>query len=89
MNVIIFIFRIHQINKTCTDYEQCPDEASLIIREKNKCIIKCTLDGTNEYQYNGECITICPSHTKVNEDYICQICNTSICTSSKFKLDLE
>ena len=47
------------------------------------------MDGTNKYQYNGECLTICPPYIKANKDYICQISNTSICTSSKFKLDLE
>ena len=47
------------------------------------------MDGTNKYQCYRECIDVCPSHTKANEDYICQIYNTSICTSSKFKLDLE
>ena len=47
------------------------------------------MDGTNKYQCNGECITIYPSYTKANKYYICQISNTSIYSSSKFKLDLE
>ena len=74
---------------TCSEDEQCPDGASLIIRDKNKCISKCPLDGTNKYQYNGECLTICPSDTNANENFICQISNTSSCTSSEFKLNLE
>ncbi len=74
---------------TCSEDEQCPDGASLIIRDKNKCISKCPLDETNKYQYNGECLTICPPNTNATEDYICQISNTSSCTSSEFKLNLE
>ena len=39
----------------CTDDDQYPSEASLIIKTKNKCINKCTNDDINLYiyQYNG------------------------------------
>ena len=57
----------------CTDEEQCPQDARLIIREKEKCINKCSNDDTHTYQYNGECFTYCPIDTHPNIYNICQI----------------
>ena len=74
---------------TCTEDEQCPDDASLIIRKKNKCINKCLNDEENIYQYNGECISNCPNQTTPNEYFLCQINNISICSSSDYKLTLD
>ena len=36
----------------CTEDEQCPSDASLIIRTKEKCINKCSNDNTHIFQYN-------------------------------------
>ena len=74
---------------SCTEDEQCPNKPSLLVREKNKCISKCLDDDTYKYQYNGECVSYCPINTKGNENYICQLNNTAICSSSEFKLDLD
>ena len=74
---------------SCTEDSQCPIEANLIIRSKNKCISKCTNDDINIFQYNGECISVCPNGTEPNKKNICQISNTSICSLSDFTLDLE
>ena len=74
---------------SCTEDSQCPIEANLIIRSKNKCISKCTNDDINIFQYNGECLSVCPNGTEPNQKNICQISNTSICSLSDFTLDLE
>ena len=73
----------------CTDDEQCPNDASLIIRSKEKCINICSNDNTNIYQYNGECLSSCPEGTEPNSKNICQLVNFNICTTSEFKLNLE
>lgn len=74
---------------TCTEDFQCPKDASLLIRNKNKCINKCVNDDKYLYQYNSECLSICPSGTKPNENNICQISNTTICSLTDYKLDLN
>jgi len=73
----------------CTEDEQCPNDASLIIRSKEKCINKCSNDDTSIFQYNGECISSCPKGTEPNSNNICQIVNSNICTTSEFKLNLD
>ena len=84
-----FLYYYNSLNQyRCTDDEQCPDEASLIVRIKEKCVNKCTNDDTNIYQYNGECLTSCPPNTTINNFNICQLNNTSVCSSSDFKLEL-
>ena len=85
-----FLYFYNNINQySCTEDSQCPIEAKLIIRSKNKCINKCTNEDINIFQYNGECIPICPNGTEPNQKNICQISNISICSLSDFNLDLE
>ena len=74
---------------SCTDDDQCPSDASLIIRSKNKCVNKCSNDDTYINQYNGECLSSCPYGTEKNVLYLCQIKNVATCSSSNYKLDLE
>ena len=74
---------------SCTEDEQCPEEASLKINTKRKCINKCLKDDINIYQYNGECLSSCPSNTNPNEHYICQLNSVSVCSSSESQLNLE
>ena len=74
---------------TCTEDEQCPEEASFIVRIKDKCTSKCINEDINIYQYNGECLSFCPDNTFVNNYYICQIKNTAICSTGQFNLNLE
>ena len=74
---------------SCTEDEQCPNEASLIIRNKSKCINRCINDDTYKYQYNGECLISCPTGTETKDLNICQISNVATCSSSDFKLNLN
>ena len=54
----------------CTENEQCPIEANLLIKEKNKCIENCILDDKYKFQYDGKCLTKCPDET-TNSSNIC------------------
>ena len=72
---------------TCTFSFKCPEEAKLLIREKNKCINNCQNDDIYNYQYSGECFTKCPNDTILNE-YKCEVRNTNLCSLSIFQLNL-
>ena len=74
---------------SCSNDEQCPEEASLIVRNINKCTNKCTNEKINKYQYNGECFFSCPNNTEPNNHNICQIKNKAICSSEEYKLNLN
>ena len=65
----------------CTDNGQCPEEASLLIRNKKKCIDDCKKD--IKLQYNSECYDICPNNTKLNKKKICEE-NEKECVSSDY-----
>ena len=65
----------------CTVYPQCPEEAKLFIKEKNKCLDDCLKDNDYKYQYNGNCLLECPKDT-INDNYICREKGTDICTLS-------
>ena len=85
-----YLYYYDSLNQyTCTEDEQCPIEASLIVRIKNKCINKCSHDETNKFQYNGECYYSCPFNTKANDNNICQINDLNSCSTSDYLLDLE
>ena len=66
----------------CTNKSQCPDDYSLLIKEKEKCIDKCNKDDIYQYQYDGNCLKECPNDTVIN-DYICQDINKDICKLSE------
>jgi hypothetical protein len=66
---------------------QCPTEANLLIRNKNKCIDNCSKDNKYKYQYSGECYEKCPDDTKTN-GYKCEVKNPNSCSLSVFKLNL-
>ena len=74
---------------SCSNDEQCPEDASLIVRNINKCTSKCIYENINKYQYNGECILSCPNNTEPNNHNICQIKNKAICSSGEYKLNLN
>ena len=63
----------------CTENNQCPKEAKLFIREKNKCIEDCKLDDIYKYQYNGECLQKCLNGT-TEENNICINVDKNKCT---------
>ena len=84
-----FLYYYNSLNQySCTEDEQCPNGASLIIRNKKKCINKCINDDIYQFQYNGECLSSCPANTKPTDLKICQISNVVTCSLSEFKLNL-
>ena len=84
-----YYYYYNSLNRyTCTEDEQCPKEASLIIREKNKCINNCMNDNIYKYQYNGECLSSCPINTEIKQLNICQISDVTTCSLSDFELNL-
>ena len=55
---------------------QCPDDYSLIILNKGKCIDNCKYDNIYKYQYRGECFKKCPNNTNHDDnEYICKDIN--------------
>ena len=85
-----YLFYYDSFNQyICTEDEQCPNDASLIVRIKDKCVNKCSNDDTNKYQYNGECLSSCPLNTEAKNYNICQISDISICSTSDYILNLE
>ena len=56
-------------------------------KRKKKCVNSCKNDLKYKYQYNGECIEVCPEGT-IEDDHLCKVKNAEICTesSSQFKL---
>ena len=73
----------------CTENGQCPADNNLLVRPKTKCINNCNNDTIYKYQYNSECLEICPDNTNPNEFNICEDKDRNICTLSIFKLDLN
>ena len=63
----------------CTETEQCPSEANLLIKEKNKCIENCILDDKYKFQYDGKCVAKCPNET-TNINNICVQNDKNKCT---------
>ena len=55
----------------CTDTQECPKEANLLIKEKNKCINDCQKDNIYKYEYNGYCLEDCPTNTE-KENHLCK-----------------
>ena len=64
----------------CSDNFYCLEFPSFIIENKNKCIYDCKMDEIYKYQYNGECLEICPENTISNNLNQCLDAKTEICT---------
>ena len=85
-----YLYFYNSLNQySCTEDEQCPEESSLIVRIKDKCVNKCSNDETNKYQYNGECLSSCPINTEAKRYNICQIIDINKCSTSDYILDLD
>ena len=54
----------------CSETIQCPKEANLLIKEKNKCIKDCKDDNIYKYEYNGNCLKDCPDNT-LKDNFLC------------------
>ena len=63
----------------CTENNQCPLEASLLLRSRGKCIDSCYNDNEFNYQYNYECVKECPEDYPSNENNICEFKNKKKC----------
>ena len=73
----------------CTILPQCPEEYSLLIRDKRKCVNSCTKDLQYKFQYNGECIESCPEETIIDENNnLCKIKDIQSCTESTTEFEL-
>ena len=73
----------------CSSTPQCPEENSLLIREKKKCIDSCLNDGEYLFQYNGECLKDCPEGTsKDSKSHICKLINKESCSKSSSEFEL-
>ena len=65
----------------CTENNQCPLEASLLIRNRSQCIDNCKNDNQYKLRYNYECLSKCPEDTEENKDNICEMRNKKKCYS--------
>jgi len=72
-----YYYNIYEKYK-CTSSFQCPDEYSLFIQNKKKCIENCSKDDIYKYQYNGECLLNCPENTIQNNN-LCKDVNIEAC----------
>ena len=93
-----YLYYYNQYNQySMTDDMNCPDEFSLKIIEKNKCIDKCENDNTYRYNYNNVCYKECPNNTLDDDgDLICKddpnVCiltETEISVSNETNTTLE
>ena len=68
-----------------TETSNCPENFPIKIKEKNKCIDKCSKDQTYNYTYNNLCYKQCPENTLVDNNDINLICkdNPSKCVLTK------
>ena len=65
---------------TCTEYGLCPPQLNLAIEDKKKCVSDCNNDNEFKYQYNGECLSICPENTvPIESSNICLDININKC----------
>ena len=63
----------------CTENNQCPLEASLLIRNRGQCIDSCKNDKDYKFQYNYECVRECPEDYPPNKNNICEFKNKKKC----------
>ena len=59
----------------CTENNQYPIEAILLIKNKEKCINNCYNDNEYKYQFNYECLEQCPEDTIPDGNNICKLEN--------------
>ena len=72
----------------CVEQLPCPNEAKLLIKEKNKCTDDCKKDDTYKFQYNGYCYKECPEKT-INNNFLCKDENEEIVTLTKNEINLN
>ena len=93
-----YLYYYNQYNQySMTDDTNCPDEFSLKIIEKNKCIDKCENDNTYRYNYNNVCYKECPNNTLdddgdlmcKDDPNVCILTETEISVSNETNTTLE
>ena len=93
-----YLYYYNQYNQySMTDDMNCPDEFSLKIIEKNKCIDKCENDNTYRYNYNNVCYKECPNNTLdddgdlmcKDDPNVCILTETEISVSNETNTTLE
>ena len=63
----------------CTENNQCPLIANLLIRNKAQCTNNCNNNKEYKFQFNYECYKECPDGTEANEKNICELKNKKKC----------
>ena len=63
----------------CTENNQCPLEASFLIRNRSQCIDNCNKDKEYQFQYNYECVKECPEDYPKNKNNICEFKSKKKC----------
>ena len=71
----------------CTEGNNCPDEAKLLIKEKKKCTNNCKNE--NKLEYGGQCLESCPSGTIEKSDNKCMDENAISCIKSESEINLQ
>ena len=73
----------------CSKSSVCPEEASLYIKEINKCTKNCSEEG-DYHQYGGLCMTTCPSSTRLDPvTNICVEIDYNSCFKSENVIDIK
>ena len=72
----------------CSKSNQCPKEANLLIKEKNKCVKDCKEDDTYKLQYNGNCLKNCPNNT-YNDTFLCKQNSIDKCALSEITTEWD
>ena len=55
----------------CNRNKICPSDYNKLIKEKNKCIDKCSNDDIYKYEFNNICLKECPKEANKNNNYTC------------------
>ena len=80
------IFTENILENKILNVSQCLKEGKLLIKEKNICANDCKIDDIYKYQYNGNCLIICPEDTN-NDTFLCKELSINKCILNEIELD--
>ena len=80
----LYFYNLHGQYK-CTESNNCPSEANLLIKNLSECTKKCNIEGY-KYQYFGQCLEKCPDGT-VSEKSVCVVKNKEVCSLSEIEIE--
>ena len=73
----------------CSGSSACPEEASLYIKEINKCTKNCSEEG-DYHQYGGLCVKRCPPSTRLDPaTNICFEIDFNSCFKTEYEIDIK